>query len=103
MVNDQHTKVGKTRDSFEKRAREYRKTFNQEVQFFPLVEVPLGYLDAVESAVLFQMGRRYARVGRAAEWFDTTDREVIAQLVCEVAGETMSALRAAGAPPPTGP
>jgi len=98
QVNDQHTKVGKTRDSFEKRAREYRNTFNQEVEFFPLIEVPLGYLDVVETAVLLEMGQRYTRVGRAAEWFDTTDREVIAGLVCQVAVETMRALDAGGPP-----
>jgi Holliday junction resolvase len=87
LVNDQHTKVGKTRDSFEKRAREYRNTFNREVEFIPLVEVPLESLDAIEAAVLLEIGRRYPRVGRATEWFDTVDRDAIAELVCRVAAQ----------------
>jgi hypothetical protein len=94
VVNDQHTKVGKTRDAFEKRAREYRNTFNREVEFVPLVEVALDYLDAVEAAVLLEIGRRYSRVGRAAEWFDTADRQAIAELVRQVVAQVVPGFEA---------
>ena len=84
QVNNQHTKVGITTDSFAIRGREYRNTFQGEVVFTPLVEVPAGRLADIETLLLVELCSRYQRVGRAREWFDTTDREEISKLVIAV-------------------
>ena len=89
QVNNQHTKVGITTDSFANREREYKKTFNQEVEFIPLVEVPSERLHQIESVLLFALTKRYAKVGRAREWFNTTDRETIAEMVMSISQSEM--------------
>lgn len=80
-VNDRHTKVGKTRDGFGPRGREYARTFSGEVRFIPLVRVSPEKLDQLEGAVLQALMARFSRVGRAREWFETADREAVAEIV----------------------
>lgn len=84
QVNDRHTKVGITIDSFAVREREYKKTFGGEVEFVPLAEVPAQLLAAIESKVLEELCARFQRVGHAREWFSTTEREVVAEIVLSV-------------------
>ncbi len=77
LVNSSHTKVGITTQSFAAREREYQRTFNREVVFVRLAEVPAERLVEIEGAILSALQSRFSRVGRAREWFDTTDRESI--------------------------
>ena len=87
QVNDQHTKVGITTDSFAIREREYRNTFQGEVVFTPLAEVPASRLAEIEKLLLVKLCSRYQRVGRAREWFNTTDREEISRIVVAIVSE----------------
>lgn len=80
-VNDCHTKVGKTSSSFKGREAYYKKVFDGEVRFEALAEVPRERMREVERNVLDKMSLRYARVGRAREWFNTDDRETVASIV----------------------
>ncbi len=88
-VNSEHTKVGITSLSFASREREYKNTFQREVEFIRLAEVPVDRLAEVEAAVLLELGTRYARVGRAREWFQTKDREAIEAAVLEVVARVL--------------
>jgi hypothetical protein len=84
QVNDEHTKVGVTRVSFAVREREYKNTFQQEVKFVRLVEVPAHRLAEVEAAILYELGARYQRVGKAREWFHSKEHTEIAATVLAV-------------------
>jgi hypothetical protein len=85
MVNHEHTKVGITTSTFVMRENEYMRTFNQEIAFLPIVVVPIHKLASLESQVLAELRNRYSLSGSAREWFRTTEREQIAQLVWKLA------------------
>jgi hypothetical protein len=87
QVNSAHTKVGITTGRFSTREQEYMRTFNGEVRFVPIVAVPALQLRAIEHVILSEMRSRYAPVGRAREWFDTTEHEAIIQLVEAIASD----------------
>lgn len=80
-VNYQHTKIGIARDCFEARKRSYVGTFDGEVEFWPIAEVDRESLKSVEDRILARVSRRYAKVGRAREWFNTTDRREIREMM----------------------
>ncbi|EGV20154.1 hypothetical protein ThimaDRAFT_0830 [Thiocapsa marina 5811] len=80
-VNDQHTKIGIARDCFEARKRSYVGTFDGEVEFWPIAEVNKESLKSVEDRILARVSRRYGKVGRAREWFNTTDRKEIRAMI----------------------
>jgi hypothetical protein len=90
QVNDQHTKVGITTDSFATREREYRNTFQGEVVFVPLAEAPASRLNKIEALLLVELSAKYQRVGHAQEWFDTTDRDEISRIVLAVVSRVLS-------------
>ena len=79
-VNNQHTKVGIAQDSFSARRRSYLGTFDGEVTFTPIAEIPAGDLPAAESKILAAIGARFQRVERAQEWFATDDRQTIVEI-----------------------
>ena len=84
MVNCNHTKVGITVKSFASRENEYMDTFGGEVRFIPIAEIPADKLDIIERLILAKVGSRYRTVGNDREWFDTSDRSAIVELVHEV-------------------
>lgn len=86
MVNDRHTKVGIARDSFAARRNSYMGTFNGEAVFLPLAVLDAQHLEAIEQVILAKLCERFRRVGRAREWFDTTDREAFLAVIKEVTG-----------------
>ena len=86
LVNHEHTKVGVATKSFLSRKKEYLNTFHREVAFVPLVIVPPDALSSLEVRVLAEMYQRYPRSGSAREWFRTTDRQVIAEIVWKLSG-----------------
>ena len=85
MVNDQHTKVGVATKSFLSRENEYMSTFQHEVAFVPLIALPVEQLSAFEGQLLLELRQRYPLSGSAREWFRTTERQLIAELVWQLA------------------
>jgi hypothetical protein len=83
-VNNEHTKVGMAQDSFHARKRGYLNTFDGEVEFIPIAEVTLDVLAAVEQRILDQLSQHFVKVGRAREWFATSDHEKVVKIVKEV-------------------
>lgn len=90
QVNCAHTKVGITIASFAARKRDYLNTFGGEVEFLPIIAVPAERLAQVEREILLEMNARFARVGRATEWFNTADREAMRTVVLEVARRVLA-------------
>ena len=84
QVNCNHTKVGITVKSFLSREREYMGTFDGEVEFIPIAEIPVEQLKMLEQVILTRICAKYQRVGYAREWFDTNDREQIVAIIQEV-------------------
>jgi hypothetical protein len=84
MVNDRHTKVGIARDSFAARRNSYVGTFDGEVVFLPVAVIDAQHVEAIEQVILAKLCERFRRVGRAREWFDTTDREAFLGVIKEV-------------------
>jgi len=83
-VNHEHTKIGRA-SRFILRENSYIKTFQGEVEFFRLVELPVEKLGLAEAMLKLELSKRYARSGRASEWFATRDRDAIADIVWRVA------------------
>ncbi len=81
VVDCHDTKVGITKSSFAVREAQYGRTFRSEVAFFPLLTVAPEQLVQLERLLLGELKARYAKSGRAREWFRTTERQAIAELV----------------------
>lgn len=88
LVNDQHTKIGIARNSFIIREDEYMRTFQHEVAFVPLLELQAYALSAFEAKVLALLRARFPLSGSAREWFHTTERKAIAELVWQLHAQT---------------
>jgi len=82
-VNDQHTKVGIASDSFRSRKSSYLGNFDNEVKFIPVVFVDREFLDAVEKLIITVLWSNFSRVGRAREWFCTSDRQRISDIIAK--------------------
>lgn len=81
LVNNQHTKVGIAKDSFNSRSKGYYSNFDNEVVFTPLVIIEKEHLKAIENTILNEIEKEYRKVGRAREWFNTTNRERIIEII----------------------
>ena len=81
MVNDQHTKVGIAKDSFASRRKGYVGNFDNEVEFIPIAVVPMEQLIEAENYILDEIRKEYTRVGRAREWFNTSEHQRIVEIV----------------------
>lgn len=81
MVNDRHTKVGIAKDSFASRRKGYVGNFDNEVNFIPIAIVPREQLGEAERYIIHAIHKNYERVGRAREWFDTSDHEKIVEII----------------------
>ena len=80
-VNCRYTKVGTTADSFYASGRAYRRAFENQVKFMPLVEIPARHLPYTEEKILAAVAERFPRVGATPNWFDTQDRASIISLI----------------------
>ena len=80
-VNNEHLKIGITKDSFQSRSKCYYDNFDNEVEFIPLVAINRDVLKEVEAKVLAQIKIEFNRVGRAREWFDTNDKQRIIKIL----------------------
>lgn len=85
-VNNQHTKVGIARDSFSSRKNSYMNTFDGEVVFLPVVVIDAKLVESRENIILNKLSKLYPRVGRAREWFYTTDTKAVLQIINETTG-----------------
>ena len=80
-VNNEHLKIGITKDSFQSRSKCYYDNFDNEVEFIPLVAINRDVLKEVEAKVLAQIKIEFNREGRAREWFDTNDKNRIISIL----------------------
>ena len=80
-VNNEHLKIGITKDSFQSRSKCYYDNFDNEVEFIPLVAINRDVLKEVEAKVLAQIKIEFNRMGRAREWFDTNDKNRIISIL----------------------
>lgn len=81
LVNNQHTKVGIAKDSFTSRSKGYYSNFDNEVVFTPLIIIEEEHLKVIENIILNEIAKEYKKVGRAREWFNTTNRERIIDII----------------------
>lgn len=85
MVNDQCTNVGKTAKSFQARQGDYVGTFGGEVEFKPLAAIEgRDELAQIEEEILLAMRKEFRQVGRARQWFHTSDRGRVEEIVRDV-------------------
>lgn len=81
LVSSGDTKVGIALRSFAARERQYITTFHSEVVFLPILELPAQELRQFEKQLLDLAKLKYPRSGSAREWFRTTDRQGLAEIV----------------------
>ena len=81
MVNNQHTKVGIAKDSFNSRSKGYYGNFNNEVKFIQTVIIDIKDLESIEKIILEKIKLEFLIVGRAREWFNTTNRKRITEII----------------------
>ena len=86
-VNNQHTKVGKAKNSFRSRQGGYIKDFDNEVVFKPIVVIEPNLLKEAEDAIKANIKHHYHTVGNAREWFDTADRTRIIDIILQTVAE----------------
>lgn len=86
-VNCNHTKVGKTNDFAGALHGRYIPNFG-DVEFFDITEVPQSKLAGVEKAIHYRIKQEgIKRVGRSREWYDTTDRTKLKDIILQVVAE----------------
>jgi hypothetical protein len=83
-VNNNHTKVGKCENGFLGREKNYQKTFDNEVEFHPIVILNTKEDVQIEKELIQVLKERYKRVGFAREWFDTDDHESVIKIIVDV-------------------
>lgn len=59
-------------------------TFDGDVEFLPVAVIDTLHLESIEQVILANLCELFGRVGRAREWFDTTDREAFLRVIKEV-------------------
>lgn len=87
QVNDQHTKVGITKRSFESSERRYTTNFDGEVKFIPLYLIDCDHLEKTEKIVLGAICKHFKKVGRSREWFNTNNRRKVKRIIFETLQE----------------
>ena len=88
QVNNQHTKIGITKNSFASRKKTYEANFGSDLVFKALIILDKKYLKNVEDEIINKLKQEFNKVGRSREWFDTTDRGRIIEIVRDVLSKT---------------
>ena len=88
QVNNQHTKIGITKNSFASRKKNYEANFGSYLVFKELIILDKKYLKDVEGEILNKLKQEFNKVGRSREWFDTSDRDRIIQIVRDILSKT---------------
>ena len=81
MVNDQHTKIGIAKDCLRARKLSYLRTFDNEVEFVPIALLEQEFLKSIEDRIKIELRSRYSKVGKSREWFHTSDRQKVIEIV----------------------
>jgi len=87
-VNDQHTKVGIATKSFASRRKVYFDNFDNEVEFIPITIISSDQLKKAEQLILVEIKRKYKKVGRSREWFNTPKRQEIVEIIISTLAES---------------
>lgn len=88
MVNDQHTKVGIAEDSLRARKLNYLKTFDNEVKFVPIAFIEREFLEFIEGRIILELRSRFSIVGKSREWFHTSDRQKMIEIISRILSES---------------
>jgi hypothetical protein len=88
LVNNQHTKIGITQNSFASRKKTYEANFGSDLVFKELIILDKKHLKNIEDEILNKLKLEFNKVGRSREWFDTTDRDRIIEIVRDVLSKT---------------
>lgn len=88
QVNDQHTNVGSTENSFHARRLDYLANFDNDVVFTPIVAIAPEQLVDAEQRVLAAVNAHYRRVGRARKWFETADHQRVIGIILSTLAES---------------
>lgn len=80
-VNDQHTNVGSTSDSFKSRRKGYQETFHKEVEFFPVVFLDKELVDRAHNLILDALHQHFKKVGQSDTWFETPDHQNVLAII----------------------
>ena len=87
-VNHLHTKVGITIDNFKNRSKCYYDNFGSEFIFAPLFIIENNQeILSVEKKILEAIKQKFKRQGRAREWFNTTERNLIINIITQILKE----------------
>jgi hypothetical protein len=82
-VNNQCTKIGIVETSFASREKAYKKNFG-DIEFMSLAIVNKADLKTIEKTILIEIKKEFKKVGRSREWFHTTNRNRIIDIVRDV-------------------
>lgn len=80
-VNKEFTKFGITEKNFKSRKKCYTNNFGQDIVFLPIPVSDIVDLKDLEEQILEILGNKYKKAGRAREWFNTTERKIILQII----------------------
>jgi len=84
-VNHLHTKVGITIDNFKNRSKCYYNNFGANFIFAPIFILENNQeILSVEKKILEAIKQRFKRKGRAREWLDTTEIQLIINIITQV-------------------
>lgn len=80
------TKIGYAGKGFAERAQQYRSMFNDQLEFWPIIELPAYQLRGMEMLVMDAMYERYegAMSRKSGEWFVTADHQAVKALIIKV-------------------
>ena len=88
QVNNQYTKIGITQNSFASRKKTYEANFGSDLVFKELIILDKKHLKNVEDEIINKLKQEFNKVGSSREWFDTTDRGRIIEIVRDILSKT---------------
>ena len=68
--------------------RNYLDNFDNEIEFIPITIIPLDKLMEAEHLILNAIHKKYKKVGRAREWFNTSRRQEIILIIIATLAES---------------
>lgn len=82
-VNNECTKVGIVETTFDSREKSYADNFG-DIVFEKIAFVDKVYLKDIERLFLAEIKKEFKTVGRSREWFHTTNRERLIEIIRQV-------------------
>ncbi len=81
MVNEKHTKIGKTTRNFGDRKKQYLHSFDNEVVFKPIAIISVKNISKVDSIILAEIKKEFNVVPNTRKWFDTSNHLKIIEII----------------------